>query len=149
MKAKTVWKVVRQDNGKLLSAVVEEPIAIEYKPGNWVSAKTGFLFAFRAVELAAEFARNGCGLEIWEAKAQGVWTTERVISAEAVRRIPLRWLADWWDGKWVTKRYEDKPFPGTVVCERIKLIRRIWKWNSSTDTWTNGRSVTTPELSKQ
>lgn len=130
----TVYKVVERRGERLFSAVAEEPLEVEYKPGEWVSAKIGLLFAFRAQEAAAIFAGAGAELEIWKAEAQGVKTIERILSSDELRKTPPSWIASWWDGRWVTEKYSAKPPPGTVVCGRVKLLRRLKSWKKKGST---------------
>ena len=63
------YKVVRNDNGKLLSALIDIPqLCIEYEPGKWVRSKIGGILVFTTQKAAIElldYLKCNAKLEIW------------------------------------------------------------------------------------
>jgi hypothetical protein len=63
------YKVVRNENGKLLSAVMDRPeLCIEYQPGKWVRAKIGGILVFstkKAAFKSLNLLNFEANLELW------------------------------------------------------------------------------------
>jgi len=149
MKKGIVWKVVENRGGRLISAIMKHPYMVEYAPGEWIEGEAGPLFAFDNPQDAQDWIGDDDKYaEIWECEAEEIRRPDSALCTVSMYCVEPKDVKEWWNGH-LALEAEAGCLSGTVVCERIKLIRRIWKWNSSTDSWTNGRSVTTPELSKQ
>jgi hypothetical protein len=131
-----VYKLVRRaPDGKLLSAYMDVPeLQVEYRPGEWVEAKVGYLFSFRDSEnvLVEET------FELWEAEAEGIhhptpqwipslscgdekrflrfWESNDMMFRECLMMVWMsRWLPDGWE----------LAIPGTVLSRRLRLVRKV------------------------
>ena len=117
-----VYKVVRiDDEGKMLSAVVDDPEAIaEYKPGEWTEPpkKYGPLCCFRDIKTAKKWKtrlEEACRQEIWECEIE-----------EARRKALWKYLYCPLTKEWfkVTVCTADLP-EGTVLADKVKLLKKV------------------------
>ena len=114
-----VYKVVSIENGKFCSAIADGAACVEYKPDKWaetpkwLAEKGYYLTAFRDLESARNFVFGDT--EIWKAEAEGIIEElPPLLTFSKLRlRLFLREAFDW-------------PF-GTIMCQRIKLIKRVDK----------------------
>ena len=129
MKIVKAYKVVERLNGKLLSYLVG-PARIEYKSSEWTIPLEGCgpLTAFKTIGNAKEFLcphpnkimRNFLikTSEIWECEAQ-MWN-KKLPRDEYGKTIAL------WSNN-IKKGFPLSALPkGTLLCEAVKLIRRVW-----------------------
>jgi len=124
------YKVVRRVAYKLFSILYEdlgEKNSVEYKPGEFVEAKVGFLFAFDTLESALIWGKNLSQREIWECEC-------------GENKKPPVGILSWWyldDRRLINifwRFYEEGRIPsehisrmprGTIFVKKIKLTRRI------------------------
>lgn len=128
-----LWKVVKElDDRSLLSAWATGEWMKRYSRGHWTRARklsggetVAFLYAFRSLEDAREFAASirqfyqSVGIEIWEAEGT---TNRRKPRCASTSKL---WWPFWSD---IAKRRVTPSAPapaGTVLCKRIKLVRRV------------------------
>jgi len=129
--AKKVYKVVRKVRDKLVSAThLPDDLLREYSTQKRTEAGvTGPSFAFENERAAKRFAKSlwnlGAEYQVWEADAWGCNRIHRVL-----------WIGDFYDvvnfwrargrGERLPKGVSHlKPPQGTVVCEAIRLVRRV------------------------
>ena len=124
-----VYKVVRKVEGRLVSAVASAAgpgVKVIYKIGGWVSAprwlrREGYhILAFHSIEDAKEWIEGmhpvlADGLEIWEARGEGIINPRK-------RAIPIWFLKV----GLMDERYGFEWPIGTVMCKRVKLIKKVW-----------------------
>ena len=117
-----VWKVVKNVNGRLVSAIVKGQAAVEYIPGEWVEApewlrsKEYHLLAFQDLSEAIDFAKLHSAtrnLEIWEAEAEDLVPLPFPLDISRLSvGLAIR-IKDYWP-------------TGTIMCRRLKLLKRVW-----------------------
>jgi len=122
-----VFKVVRVVNGVLLSAIAKPPEEIVYRPGEWTERrpnrrKWGPLAAFDSERAAVWFIRDtwwGTRDTVSSFWPIQVWEAEGVRSRARILRKPSRFRH--------RRTYEIRDFPsGTILCDRIKLVMRVY-----------------------
>jgi len=127
---KTVCKVVTRVDGRLMSAFCwAYSTAIEYEEGKWVRGVHGPIFAFKDKVSAWKFAYPGfTGEEVWLAEAEGVREAKWMLEVGLVYDEKL--VEGFWKkfpvGRFNTT-YVEYAVPGTVVCDRLRLVRPLWR----------------------
>jgi len=119
-----VYKVVYVDeSGKRISAFLRHKACVVYKPGEWIepprwlAARGYYLTAFREYRFAKQLADSlPLYTEVWLAEADGILTDLPprcdIVAIDIGELEPL-----------------EIPWPtGTVMCRRLKLLRRVWWW---------------------
>jgi len=123
-----VVKVVRRTSQGLYSAVITRKTSrvalTRYEPGEWTRPRIGKLFASETLIDAEKFLANarvlGRRYEIWEAEAENPQRCERCLL------IPNHLYRSCLEAFWSGAISGDILAPeGTVVCDAIKLVRRI------------------------
>lgn len=119
------YKVVNNKNGKLLSAVLsklDSLFTVEYKLNEWVYPLTGKLFAFNSLEYAKEFFKNEKSTEnisLYEAEVENPIEREIVTIPDDAHILMF-----WGDCCREAATQVFSPL-GTVLCDKIKLIKKI------------------------
>jgi hypothetical protein len=116
-----VYKLVRRTpEGRLVSAHMDlAEFKMEYRPGEWVEAKVGYLFSLRDSE---NVVVNGTR-ELWEAEAEGIHPTPYL--------IPSLWYAnkrrvvEFWESMRVSWDFGQLSMDGTVLSKRLRLVRQV------------------------
>jgi len=123
-----VYKVVRRAPQGLFSATVLARqyrfACVRYEPGKWTRPRIGKLFAFETLESAQRFCRDLLArqrYEIWEAEAENSRNREFMC---IILHLTKRALLKFWKkpGAVPTGLYAPG---GTVLCDAIKLVRRV------------------------
>jgi len=129
------YKVLRNSGGILTSAFINiDSGGIVYKKGEWVSSTLGPLFIFDSYKWAESFKYHVGDIgEVWLVTAENVRPIRYMIFCE---RLHKEFVESFWkqtideharmcyrDGSVVTRYI---PL-GTVVADKIKLIRRRFK----------------------
>jgi len=124
----TVYKVVTLFKGKLTSCIANLPLSRVYELDLRVRGYGDTpLFAFSTVKAAKRFCSVTHGQQIWEAEGGMCRTRERVLSIQKLAMSdPLDVVELWVDPPkrgfptgWC------QPLTGTVLCDWIKLVRRV------------------------
>jgi hypothetical protein len=123
--------------GSFLMKAPTESWIVKYLPGQWVSAAIGGLFVFSQLEDAQSFIlRMGFSEEINTARYKGVeiWECEIQNAREDISFVllfPDEGLKEFWLDPAnrshilsIVAGLQPKPV-GTVICESVKLIRKI------------------------
>lgn len=119
------YKVVRNYQDRLVSAITGGEGRTKYVPGEWVQAACEGtpLFAFREEDAAREFRELQCW-ELWEIKARGIQTRPGAkVRASYSAMLSCKELARFWAG--TADRHLASAPAGTVLCREIKLVRRL------------------------
>lgn len=124
-----VYKVVREEDGKLKSAIRRVEISkgivrvvrvaadLTYQQGKTTKPKFGKIFAFESIKTARTFF----GYQpVWEAEAPDA---EPIAEVAADGEPCLRRFKDYWAGKEIDRMLNAPR--GTVVCSELTLIREI------------------------
>jgi len=133
-----IYKVVREHNGQLVSAVIPDgnKYCTVYEVGEWTYPKEGVLFSFftwfDAVEFYLEHAKL---LGIVEDRGEShIYSGEAVLASIIPYRLGTisyslteEALDAFWkrkiNGRWTTFPLVDYPPTGTIFCDSVKLIR--------------------------
>lgn len=127
-----VYKVVRNQDGVLKSAIIQGEGAVTYKPGEWVEQKRSLLkegmglLCFSSQSRACLFKNiesgNCPGFEVWEATASGelpLPTKWSYTAACGSTRSFLKFLRKY------TENDQDAWPSATVCVRRIRLDRKL------------------------
>jgi hypothetical protein len=121
------FKVVRRtDKDKLISAVVDQPLIVCYKPGEKVSSKWGPILVFETEYNALFFIGPdpSSHYEIWECNAENTAIVDEVIP-HLIYKSPDN-VKLWWKERW-RRRLHGKPAPhGTLAADSVTLTRKIY-----------------------
>ncbi len=119
---KIIYKVVRQYDGHWCSVVAKQTgLQLLYKVGHVTRPCIGKLFAFENLIHAQAFCRqrNVMGDAVFEVETSNIVCGGGLVTLIAA---PIHIIIDFWKGK----RVGDLETPiGTVLCDDIKLIRRV------------------------
>ena len=119
-----VYKVVRRERKGLVSVFAGGKANVRYKPQEWVKApewlrERGYdILAFMRISDAKRWVRGirkvfGDKLEIWEAEADTLRTPPKILDFTLLGQG----IMSDWNSYWPS---------GTVMCRKIKLLRRVW-----------------------
>jgi hypothetical protein len=119
MSSRTCFKVVRNLNGRRVSAVADPPFSLEYEPGRWTESKVGGILVFDYSIDAVGFSYCVQNSEIWIAEVSDpVELPPYGLMSEDFREKRLLDL-------WVRKKYNRfRVFawpPGTAAFKRCML----------------------------
>jgi hypothetical protein len=128
------YKVVRNENGKLLSAVVDPPLCLEYKPGKWVRATIGGILVFttkRAAIEAMKYLNFEADLELWSCDTRHLVKLPkyRLLGLPDISYVEALWarkfdsLHEWEYGIWHYLSYWPA---GTRAYREVKLLRKVF-----------------------
>jgi len=118
-----VYKIVKRlENGELVSAFISGEASIKYLPGKyvraprWLEERGYYITAFKEFWQALAYLICRPDFEIWEAKAPKIIEEERLpwtcdIDKLSYGQCCRSWL--FWP-------------EGTIMCPKIKLLRRIY-----------------------
>jgi hypothetical protein len=130
------YKVVRNENGKLLSAVMDRPeLCIEYQPGKWVRAKIGGILVFPTKKAAIEslnYLNFTANQEVWSCDTRYLVRLPkyRLVITYDINNVKALWKGsldnlDLWQlriwypylGYWPT---------GTKAYREVKLLKKVF-----------------------
>lgn len=105
--------------------------AVAYKPGQWVSARVGLLFAFKnrppPAPAGSTLVPAGYTREVWlaEVVVSKQPRPKRILSLRALAagNVEAFWRA--YARRWATSLAADLMPYGTLLCDKIKLIKRL------------------------
>ena len=129
------YKVVRSENGRLLSAVIDIPqLCLEYQPGKWTRAKIGGILVFTTKKAAIESLSHlnfDADLEVWSCDSRYPVKLPKY----ALKFIPdINYVKALWNGKF------DNPEPweygiwyylyhwssGSKAYRQVKLLKKVF-----------------------
>ena len=117
---KEVFKVVKADGLKYLSAIETGRNQLEYKPNTITKPKQGKIFAFSSLEFAAQFICDEHDLlfQIWRAKGK---------NPEEIKEICLypQYDGEFWRNLITNKTYLGHAPHGTVAVEELELLEQV------------------------
>jgi hypothetical protein len=115
-----VYKIVRNEDRRLVSPCAVYSWQVEYIPHEWVYAKRGKLFVFSDLYFATQFLhtfKQRDNLQIWECET----TNEELITHVAIAASANEMF---WEGK--VSSWETTAAPeGTWISPAIKLTERV------------------------
>jgi len=122
---KTYYKVVRERDGRLISAVdFENDVIVEYHPDEFVVGRFGPLFIFRKLENAQNFFRDRA-FPIWECEATGVRRVKHIL---IWYNCYEEMLSKFWRERSRIKdrkRLTQVALVGTLLADSVKLTRYV------------------------
>lgn len=122
---KIVYKIVREEDGRLFSLVAKHHARVEYFVGEWVAAPIwlrahGYhITAFKTLKHAKNFLRSTCispddSILIYKAEAVGI-----------IKNLPPRLSLIDLDWHRIFYKEEKDWYEGTVMCRLIKLLEVV------------------------
>jgi hypothetical protein len=92
---------------------------VEYRPGEWVEAKVGYLFSLRDSENVVVSET----FELWEAEAEGIHPTPDLIPS--MMSLNERRVAEFWESMWVSRVFGQQTSEDAVLSKRLRLVRQV------------------------
>jgi len=119
------YKVVRPFNGGLWSVCHDwaEKVAIKYTIGQFVISPYGPLYVFVSFQDTLRFASHDSNLEIWGCKVKNPRASRYILKTNFMRIGDLIRFHKGYET--MGKISLTVPPQGTMVCDSVKLIRRI------------------------
>jgi len=129
------YKVVRNDNGRLVSAVIDIPkLCLEYEPGKWVRSKIGGILVFTTQKATMELLNHlkfDSYLEVWSCDTKYLVKLPKY----ALGLIPdISYVKALWNGKfddpeqWEYGAWNYLGYwsSGTKAYRQVKLLKKVF-----------------------
>lgn len=130
-----VYKVVFKYSRDLCSMIVSwsNSFCITYIPMVYVTPKIGKIFAFQELRHARQYSKYSRNFEIWEAltTSKPIPCDFQIADIVTANILNLYWKNVPEDSQKITGQHnhsvsKTEPPDGTVLCENLKLIERIY-----------------------
>jgi len=123
-----IYKVLFRDKkGRLFSwgkIGMGRGVYVFYSPNKWVlpKIKGSKLFACSSLKFAKLFLSSDCDQELWEVEVKGKKRISRCLDYNEFSSIGK--VKKFWEGNFENLNVR-VPFRRTIVCDEIKLVKRI------------------------